>query len=65
MFERLCTTHPSVHWAGLGHLCHPGRGSDWEGMRGARTGDRVGLLARNRLEYVEIELAAAKAGLKE
>jgi fatty-acyl-CoA synthase len=30
---------------------------------GLQRGDRVGLLARNRLEYVEIELAAAKAGL--
>ncbi|MDE0728754.1 MAG: AMP-binding protein, partial [Alphaproteobacteria bacterium] len=30
---------------------------------GLQGGDRVGLLARNRLEYVEIELAAAKAGL--
>ena len=31
--------------------------------QGLRQGDRVGLLARNRLEYVEVELAAAKAGL--
>jgi fatty-acyl-CoA synthase len=31
--------------------------------QGLQRGDRVGLLARNRLEYVEIELAAAKAGL--
>ena len=30
---------------------------------GLQGSDRVGLLARNRLEYVEIELAAAKAGL--
>ncbi len=30
---------------------------------GLRRGDRVGLLARNCLEYLEIELAAAKAGL--
>ena len=31
--------------------------------QGLQQGDRVGLLARNRLEYVEVELAAAKAGL--
>ncbi len=31
--------------------------------QGLRQGDRVGLLARNRLEYIEVELAAAKAGL--
>ncbi len=30
---------------------------------GLQRGDRVGLLARNCLEYVEIELAAAKSGL--
>ncbi|MDA1100863.1 MAG: class I adenylate-forming enzyme family protein [Proteobacteria bacterium] len=30
---------------------------------GLQRGDRVALLARNRLEYVEVELAAAKAGL--
>ena len=30
---------------------------------GLRRGDRVGLLARNCLEYVEIELAAAKSGV--
>ncbi len=30
---------------------------------GLRRGDRVGLLARNCLEYVEVELAAAKTGL--
>ena len=29
--------------------------------QGLRQGDRGGLLARNRLEYVEVELAAAKA----
>ena len=30
---------------------------------GLQRGDRVGLLAHNRLEYLEIELAAAKAGV--
>ncbi len=31
--------------------------------RGLKHGDRFAILARNRLEYVEVELAAAKAGL--
>lgn len=31
--------------------------------KGLQRGDRIALLARNRLEYVEIELAAAKADL--
>jgi len=31
--------------------------------QGLQQGDRIGILARNRLEYVEVELAAAKAGL--
>ena len=31
--------------------------------QGLQQGDRVGMLARNRLEYIEVELAAAKAGL--
>ncbi|MEQ8230572.1 MAG: AMP-binding protein, partial [Gammaproteobacteria bacterium] len=31
--------------------------------RGLEPGDRIALLARNRLEYLEVELAAAKSGL--